>query len=373
MVAELLSSPDRDTRGLGLQQVRKGLPGEAITRRFAELLSKLSPQGQAALLDALSDRGDGAARPAVLNAVASPDEMVRSAALRALGALGEPGDMVLLAEKAASGSDLEKEPARQSLARLRGEKITAAILDVMTKAAPKVRAELLRTLAARKATDTMPVVLRSAADPDRSVRLAALAAARTLGGAKDTAAIIQLLASAREEAERNAAEAALLAVCGRNGQACADALLAKLPNADVPARLSLLRALAVIGGPRALEAITGHWGDSDLSLRDEALRILSVWPEVTAAPHLMKIAQETDNPAHQILALRGMIRLAGPEDERPANMEMLSDAWKLARRPEEKRLVLGALGGIATPAALEIALQALASPELREEKPLWPL
>lgn len=370
MVAELLSSPDRDTRGLGLQQVREGLPGEAITRRFAELLPKLAPQGQAALLDALSERGDRAARPVVLNAAASPDESVRIAALRALAALGEPADVMLLAEKAASGSDLEKEPARQSLARLRGEKITAAILDVMTKATPKVQTELLRALAARKATEAMPVVLRSGADPDRSVRLAALAAAKTLAGANDTAAIIQIQASAREEVERNAAEATLLAVCGRNGQACADALLAKLPNADVPTRLSLLRALAVIGGPRALEAITGCWGDSDPSVRDEAVRILSVWPEVAAAPHLLKIAKETDNPAHQILALRGMIRLASPEEERPANMEMLNEAWKLAKRPEEKRLALGALGGMSTPAALELALEALASPELREEAAL---
>ncbi|MBI4327890.1 MAG: HEAT repeat domain-containing protein [Chloroflexi bacterium] len=370
MVAELLTSPDRDTRGLGLQQVREGLPGEAITRRLADLLPKLAPPGQAALLEALSERDDGAARPAVLKAVASPDETVRVAALHALSALGEPSDVVLLAEKAARGSAQEKQPARQSLARLRGQKITATILDAMTKAAPAVRVELLGALAARKATDAVPVLLRSAADPDRSVRLAALTAAKSLAGAKETAALIQLLGSTREEAERNAAEVALLAVCGRNGQACADTLLVKLASADVPTRLALLRALAVIGGPRALEAITGCWGDSDPSLRDETLRILSDWPESAAAPHLMKIARETDNPAHHILALRGVIRLASPVEERPANLEMLNEAWQLANRPEEKRLMLGALGGMATPAALEIALEALASPKLRDEAAL---
>ena len=88
IVVELIGYADRDMRGLGLQQVREGIPGESATKRFAELLPGLPPDGQAGLLEALGDRGDAAARPGVLQMLDSKEEAVRAAALLALGSLG---------------------------------------------------------------------------------------------------------------------------------------------------------------------------------------------------------------------------------------------------------------------------------------------
>ena len=88
-------------RAVGLQQVREQAKGPAATKRFAALLPKLPPDAQAGLLDALGDRGDKAARPALLDMLKSRDEPVRAAALRALGSLGEPDDVPLLAQSLA--------------------------------------------------------------------------------------------------------------------------------------------------------------------------------------------------------------------------------------------------------------------------------
>jgi HEAT repeat protein len=88
LVINLLTDKDKDVRALGLQQVREEAKGTAATKQFAALLPKLAPDAQAALLAALADRGDTAARPAVLEMLKSGDESVRAAAIHALGPFG---------------------------------------------------------------------------------------------------------------------------------------------------------------------------------------------------------------------------------------------------------------------------------------------
>ena len=72
MVADLVGDPDRDMRALGYQQIREEMPGEAATKKFAQLLPSLTPKARAGLLEALGDRGD----PAALEAVLASVEMV---------------------------------------------------------------------------------------------------------------------------------------------------------------------------------------------------------------------------------------------------------------------------------------------------------
>src|SRR6516162_636906 len=66
MIVKLLGDEDREFRAAGLDQVRTGAKGAAATKVFAARLPKLDASAQAALLSALADRGDMAARPAVL-------------------------------------------------------------------------------------------------------------------------------------------------------------------------------------------------------------------------------------------------------------------------------------------------------------------
>ena len=81
----LLSDKDKEVRALGLEQVRDEVKGAEATRRFAALLPRLSPEARAALLGALGERGDAAARPAVLDQIECAEPEVRSAAIRAVG------------------------------------------------------------------------------------------------------------------------------------------------------------------------------------------------------------------------------------------------------------------------------------------------
>jgi HEAT repeat protein len=69
-------------------QLMRGLPGNAGTTAITEELSLAHAPIQVFLLDALAERGDPSALPAVEKAAQSADLSVRDAALKALGALG---------------------------------------------------------------------------------------------------------------------------------------------------------------------------------------------------------------------------------------------------------------------------------------------
>ncbi len=369
MIADLISDADRDMRALGLQQVREEAPGEAATKKFAELLPKLPPEAQAGLLEALGDRGDPAALPAVLQSLESDQESVRSSALGALGSLGSDEQVALLAEKAASGSEEEKAAARKSLVRLKGEGVNAAIESAMDEGSPAFRVALLDVLAARNAKASLPVVLKSAEDSEPAIRLAALRALRFLADEKNTAAVVGLVKQASDDAERRTAKLALLTLCSRGREACAGAIIDGLADADAASQIALIQALARAGGDQALETLVECVNDKDEAVRNEAVRMLSRWPTAAAAAHLKKLA-EGDNLRHQVLAIRGLVRLASAEEDKPADVEALAEAMRLATRLEEKRLVLGMLGGVPTTDSLAVAAPALDDPQSAEEASL---
>jgi len=366
MVVELVSDTDRDMRALGLQQVREEAPGEAATKKFVELLPKLATDAQADLLEALGERGDVAARPKVLEMVDGKEEVVRVASLRALGGLGSAAEVPLLAECAASGSDNEKSAALQSLVRLRGDDVNTAIVAGMSDAETPVRVALLGVLADRNAKEALPSVLESAKGTEPSVRLAATKALRYLADESNTAAIVDLLKVAKGDAERGQTELALLVVCSRGREKCAEAIIAGFDEADASARIALLHALARAGGADSLAAIVERLKDDDEAVQDEAVRMLSAWPDPAVKSNLMDLANK-DNPRHQVLAIRGLVRLAGPQEDQPADIETLSKVMDMAKRPQEKRLVIGVLGGIATSESLALAMSAVSDLSIAEE------
>ena len=368
MVVDLLNDSEHDMRALGFDQVRESAPGEAATKKFAEILPTLATESQVGLLEALGDRQDQAARPAIMDRLEnSKEEAIRAAAIRAIGALGDESVVPLLAEKVGADAELEKVAARESLVRLRGDLVNGALLTELEKGRPAVRVELLGVLAARNAKDSVATVLQSTTDSELSVRVAALEALRYLADAGNVPGVIDALKAGDTQVEVRTAELALLAVCSRQRQACADALIAGIEGADASARIALLRAITRAGGPNALAAIVAGMEDADEAVADEAVRMLAAWPDAVAAPHLVEIVKTSDSERRQVLALRGLVRLGSPLKDKPADVALLSEAMNLAKRSQEKRLVLGALGGIGSPEALALALTAMTVSSLQED------
>ena len=367
MIVALVSSSDNDMRMLALQQIREEVPGKDATRRFVEVLPTLPPEVQVKLIDALGERGDAAARPAILKMLNIMAEAIRALAARALSGLASPADFPVLAKVAATGSDPEKQAARYSLRQLRGNAMNAAMTEALKEADAKSKIELIAALVDRDVKESVPAVVKSADDSDVAVRLAVLAALRAMGDETHTAVIVKRLKSAKDKSERKQAALALLATCKRGQTKCADAVIAGFDGADVATCIFLMRALPLAGGPKSLKEIVARLKDDDESISAEAVRVLAGWPDPAAIAHLKALARDVKNLRNHVLAIRGIVRLASPGKDRPADFAMLSETMKLATRKEEKVLVLGALGKVPTLESLALVASGLDQPALVED------
>ena len=198
-VVNLLSDKDKDMQAIGLQQVREEVKGAAATKRFVELLPKLTPDARAGLIDALGARGDKTARGGVVEMLKSPEEQVRAAALRALGFLGEAGDVPLMAQSLTAGGEAEKTAAQRSLEQIRAEGVDEKIVGELKAAKdPGRQTALIEIVQRRKATAAVPVLLDLAVSDKADIRAAAMQALGQLAGAEDIPKLVEGIAQDRK-------------------------------------------------------------------------------------------------------------------------------------------------------------------------------
>jgi hypothetical protein len=150
-------------------------------------------------------------------------------------------------------------------------------------------------------------------------------------------------------------------------------VLAAYGAAATPAaKGSLLRALRGIGNAKALDAVQAATRDADAQVQDAAVRSLADWPDARATAAVLGIVRSTENQTHRVVAMRGAVRLLGLAGGAPdeATRKAWADLMAQARRPEEKKLVLGGLSNLNHPAAIAMAEACLDDPAVRAEASL---
>ncbi|MHC4983125.1 MAG: HEAT repeat domain-containing protein [Planctomycetota bacterium] len=345
--------------------------GTETTQVIAAELHSLSPDEQVIVLSALAARGDGAALPGVLKAVNHPQQPVRLAAITAAGALGDASiiDKLLAAS---SAGDEELKAGRAALAALRDRNVDSELIKRIDKAEPNKAKLMIGVLMDRNAAEAKPMLLAVAGKSrHRNVRGEAFKALRSLAGPDDLPQLVNLLVKS-DPSLHNAAAATIFAVASlmKDREERVAPLISAMGESGNEAKCALLVALGKLGGPTALEAVRDAWSDGEIKVKDAALRAMANWPDAATAEDLLKIAQgETgETKLQQILALRGYIRAAGllgPDANR--KLSMLKKAAALAKRPEEKKQLLGALGQLPSREALEAARAYLDDAALRPE------
>ncbi len=231
------------------------MPGKGIGAAVAEKLATLKPEVQILVTGALAERGDVAAKPAVLALTKSTDENVRVAAWRALARLGDASDVAMLAQLAATDKGDAGKAARDTLGRLRGEPVNAKMVEIFKGASPEVRAVLASALAARRAPNAASAMLSAAETGASAERIEAIKAVGVLGDEKVVPNLVKLIAKAPADDFRNATAGALRDIIDNRTQdkaAAGAALSAGLPTADVAGKRALLTLMKNTGGEAAL-------------------------------------------------------------------------------------------------------------------------
>ena len=332
---------------------------------------KLSEEAQLAVLAAHVGLGPEA-RTAVRVALKSDKPAVRVAALEAMAGLGDVSVLSALAQAAASGSVAERETARDTLARFAGAGAREAILVKVNTAAAPEKAAFLRALGDRGDTKSADVLLKSAGSDSAVVRAAALESLKRLALPETVTPLLELAAKAASDEAREPALQALYAVCQASAdkEAAARGVLTALQALPAAERRAVLPVLAELAVPAALEAALAATRDADPAMVRAGVGVLSAWPSAAAAPRLMELAGSATDPSLQVLALRGAIDTAGQEPDLTRRLASLKQILAAARRPDEKKLALGQIGQIPTPAALELVMGELANPALAGEAAL---
>lgn len=365
---------DKEVRALGLEQVREGLKGPEATRRFAALLPQLAPDGQRDLIIALGDRADRVALPAVQKFIASDVPEIRSAAIRAVGALGgkdEAALLVMLLGKPECEAD-----AKAAILCLHGVGVHEALL-AQAKQTPAVCPAVFRLLVTRHAVDAVPELLAAANDTDAEVRGAALSALGQLAGPEQVVEMAKMALKASQPSDRAAVERALAVLSARSGKpdACAQPLLALMQTQGPEGKGVLFSALGRIGGKTARDVVFTSLGDADAAVRQAALRALCNWPDGTVAARLAEIATKDDDPANRKMALEALIRVAPlPNDRRRPHgdrsdgerLAMTKKAMELATTRQQKEAILRRAGAIYTMDTLQFVEPYLDQPEFAE-------
>jgi len=363
VVLELLANDDAMVRAAAAGELVNLSPADL--RTVAAGMAKLPAWSQWSILMAIRIRGDKSLAPIALAAVQSKDDVVRLAAVRALGTVGDLAALPVLTQLAAAEDKLG-DTARQSLEAICGPKIDERIIAAMrAEKDPAQRAGWIDLLASRRPAGVVPVLLSEAAYPDPAVRSRAVDALAKLAGPKDIPALVALVLKAEKGPQRDEVEKAVRQVCQQSPEAehRADPVIEVFRSTQTADQAELLPLLGRIGGPAARVLVQQALGSKDSQLHEAGVRAICNWPDPSAADQLLDLAQTSAAPAHRLGALRAFIRVVAlpgkePDDKRLA---MLKQAIQLAQRDEERALVLERASAVRSVQTLRFLLPYLAT------------
>ncbi len=360
LLARQLESRDKERLGIGLRAARE-LPGRDVTVSLSAELEKLSPDRRPLLLLAIADRNDSAVLPTVKKAAKSGRKDLRITAMNILVNLGDVSCIPTLLE-AATGDDAELEAtATETLIRLPGKDVDAAFVAHLPKAKGPLKRVLIEVAGQRQIPASIPAVVSSLQSDDAAIRSEAVKTIGIIGDDQQADDLVKLLQKADASNERAGIEQALLSISGRSGAKCIPHLKPLTASPDNNLRKIGLHAMAVVGGPDALAAVESAIKSADSSVQDEAVRILSTWPnnwpeDSDAGRALLKLVTSAGKLPHQVLALRGYLQyIRGNKNiANDQKVAKVKDVQSHIKRPEEKRQAIAVLGDAPSAAALDM-------------------
>jgi HEAT repeat protein len=351
-------------------QTSQEMPGDRITKALANGMRDLPADNQVLIIQTLGHRGDTAAVPALLDTARSGPAAVRIAALQAVTEMGDVSAVPVFVQLLDDSDREVAQAAQASLATLPGKEADAAVMQMFRDGSPEKRRLALDLIGRRRIKGSMPALLRVARSDDSQARPDAIKMIGDLGGAEQLPALLDLLDAAKTPQDLAAAEQAIGTACTKdeNPQAQAAKLAAHLPQARPAQQAILLRVLSAVGGGDSLPAVRVLIDSGPGEVRAAAIRALGSWRTADAAPALLALARSTNDAAEKTLVLRGYLNLAARgEMTVEQRLQMCRQAAGVIQRDDEKRLLLGTLGNIESPEAIEVVLPYLNDAGVQQE------
>lgn len=368
LLVESLRSKERELFQIALATARE-MSGREVDGVLATELSVTSPEKAALVIQAMADRKNTVALPAIVKAVSSGPKQVRLSAINALGRVGDATCVASLLGVANEADQEITDAALTALAELPDPTINADIIARIPKAEGRVLAVLIGALGQRRIEATQELVV-ALSNADKSVRAAALKSLGTTVPAASLDVLVSQVVLPGFAEDFEAAKQALKTAAIRmpDREACAAQLVHAMSTASLPSKNAMLDILGAVGGTKSLEAMNAALKSDEPQLRDAGSRLLGDWMTIDAAPVLLESYKNGPSDKFQVRLFKGYLRMARQFEKNPQErVVMCRKAFEAARQPSEQKLVLELVKLFPDIETLKLAVQATKVADLKED------
>ena len=366
LLAKALQSKDSALRRQAIQWTINA-PGAAPTETLISLLEQGNQDDRPLILKMLKRYPKKSTAKAVQKVVEQshdPEELRE--AIHTLGHVGNADQLPLILKHLASSSEELRGAARSSLVRLSGPSVDDVLMRSVSIVLQSVQEQLIPILSARGSQEAIPALVSLARDDDGKIRKAAIKALGNLVDGAELHHLMDLLQSPADGADKGLIETAILSAFREipRNEARAKPLLAALKDAGNTSKPQLINLLGRTGTKDALAVIRDAIKEGKGEVRDSAVQSLARWPNSDPSEDLLALAQSAETTTHRVVALRGYVAMAPQLKDSSA---AFSKAMAIAKRPEDKRLVLSGIAQSPSVETLGLAASYLESGDLAEE------
>ena len=300
--------------------------------------------------------------PLALEAAKSSDEMLRNAGLLAVGALGGTAEVPFLLEQAHTGTN--KNLAKLAIVRMSGPRIDALLLETARAEGNAEKFAIVAdVLKNRFNSEIRTDLLERAKAANTPNRLELLQSAEPFASQTEVPDFVKVWTLIADRGQKDRAEQIIARLS--NGDA-GPAMQALGDSWDTPEGMSLLGR---IGDGNTLEKIRQG---------KNSIHAFRNWTNAVVANDLMAAVQDDKySEEDRIAALRAFIRvmsLPGTRQQDQIGIRInevqkvarLTEAYALAKRVDEKRLIIERVGQIRTVESLRFVLKFIDDAELQE-------
>ena len=351
-------------------RVAAGMKEHEVTGLLVSEAGKLPADRVVPVVKILGQRGDKAALPLLLEMAKKGEKDVRLEAIQSVGEIGDASAVPVIVELMQDKNDAIGRAAATVVANLPGPEVDAKIVKILESPEPALLLKMLEIAGQRRVASAVPALLRTMSDRDLSIRTAAAKSYVELTGAGGIPVLIDMLLKSADGGEIGLYERMLGSVCPMAGdkEACTRNLADALSRARPAVKPALLRALRVAGGPDAVKAVRRAVDDANKEVHATAVRVLSEWTSADAAPVLLDLAKNSSEPVDKLLALRGYLGIALQKNVAAQDkLAICRQAAPIIQREEEKRMLLGSLGSVASGESLDLIVPYLDDSSVKAE------
>lgn len=368
LLLEQLRSGDKKLFQVGLRTARE-IPGREVGVALVAELEKATPQRAALIVQALADLKGGVDLPTIIKVASVGPKEVRLAAIGAIGRIGDATCVTPLLNIALEHDNDLLQSAQSALVDIADEGVSQEIITRLPKASGEMQEMLIKVVGLRRIEATADLV-KALDSADQKVRLAALDSLGRTVPQNQMGILIEQVVAPKHAEDAAVAQQSLKTAAVRmpDREACAGELAAAVAKSSVEVKSALLEICAAVGGTKALQTVALAAKDADPALKDVSSRLLGDWMTIDAAPVLLDLAKNGPADKFQVRAMRGYIRIARQFVlAEPERVDMAAKAWEAARQPAEQKLVVDVLKRYPSLGTLKIALQAVNTPEVKDE------